>query len=471
MKNEWINEVMSRKTDYLNDLETLLAIKSVRDDSQSTNEFPLGPGPALALNKMLTIAKRDGFEVKNFDNIVGYVEIGPKESDEYIAVLAHLDVVPAGEGWSFPPFSPVIKDNKIYARGSSDDKGPAMSAYYALKIIKDLNIPLKHRIRLIFGTDEENDWTDMSKYFEIEKQPLLGFSPDAEFPIINGEKGNVQIQIEGGAQNGSEDQLLLFCSGDRTNMVPGFARAEISTLAINTFKMNFDKFIKDNNEISGSYVIEDDIIKILIKGKQVHGSLPETGINAGTYLAKFLTCMDFGRDAKQFIHLLGEKIHQDYFGKNIGTAYQDKIMGNSTVNSGIQKFHDGVSSLINLNFRYPSGSTAEEILENVSQSVGNWNVDVYICGHAQVPHYVSPHDPLVKTLLSVYHEQTNLPIYEQVIGGGTYARLMERGVGFGCLFPDSPDTMHQVDEYARLSDLYKSTSIFIEALIKIDKIH
>ena len=156
MTVDWKQETEKRKAAYIEDLKALLAVESVRDDSQATPDAPLGPGPTAALVKMLAIAERDGFTTKNIDNIVGYIEIGPKDADEYVAILSHVDVMPAGEGWDTEPFEPVVTDDKIIARGASDDKGPGMSAYYAFKILSDLNVPLKRRVRLIFGTDEEN---------------------------------------------------------------------------------------------------------------------------------------------------------------------------------------------------------------------------------------------------------------------------------------------------------------------------
>jgi len=208
MTIDWKHETALRQDDFITDLKDLLAVESVRDDSKATPEAPLGPGPKDALLKMLAIAERDGFTTKNIDNLVGYIEIGPKDADEYVAILSHVDVMPAGEGWETDPFVPVVTDDKIIARGASDDKGPGMAAYYAFKILSDLKVPLKRRVRLIFGTDEENDWTGMTRYFEVEPAPVFGFSPDAEFPIINGEKGNVQVLIKDEATNGGSVKLV-----------------------------------------------------------------------------------------------------------------------------------------------------------------------------------------------------------------------------------------------------------------------
>jgi len=467
MTIDWKQETDLRKNAYIEDLKSLLAVKSVRDDSLATTNAPLGPGPKDALLKMLSIAERDGFTTKNIDNVVGYIEIGPKDADEYVAILSHVDVMPAGEGWDTEPFEPVVTDDKIIARGASDDKGPGMAAYYAFKILSDLNVPFKRRVRLIFGTDEENDWLGMTRYFEVEPAPVFGFSPDAEYPIINGEKGNVQILINGKATNGGSDTLVSFDSGLRTNMVPGLAVASVKSPKTAEIALEFEAFLSVNKEISGFSETDNDTIKLTLNGKQVHGAMPETGENAGTYLASFLQKFSFGGTAKHYLTYLGTPAHQDTIGKKFGINYIDDVMGELSMNVGIQKFVADGELFINFNFRYPKGILPEEIVSGLSSQLNGWDVIPTIGGHAQVPHYVAPSDPIVKTLLKVYHEQTGLPAHDQVIGGGTYGRLMARGVAFGALFPDSPDTMHQVNEFALLDDLYRSIAIYAQAIAEI----
>lgn len=467
MTVDWKQETEKRKAAYVEDLKALLAVESVRDDSQATPDAPLGPGPTAALVKMLAIAERDGFTTKNIDNIVGYIEIGPKDADEYVAILSHVDVMPAGEGWDTEPFEPVVTEDKIIARGASDDKGPGMSAYYAFKILSDLKVPLKRRVRLIFGTDEENDWTGMTRYFEVEPEPVFGFSPDAEYPIINGEKGNVQVIIKGEATNGGTVKLVDFESGLRTNMVPGIARATVKSSHAEKIVTEFQEFLVENPKVSGSTETDGEIIKFVLNGKQVHGAMPETGENAGTYLANFLQDFDFGGTAKLFLTYLGTPAHDDTVGEKFGVKYTDDVMGPLSMNVGIQKFIDGGEAFINFNFRYPKGITPDEIVAGLSSKLNGWDVTPTIGGHSQAPHYVAPSDPIVETLLRVYHDQTGLPAHDQVIGGGTYGRLMKRGVAYGALFPDSPDTMHQVNEFALLDDLYRSISIYAQAIAEI----
>lgn len=188
-------EVEKRKDALMEDLFSLLRIDSAMDMEHADAENPFGPGPRKALDAFLKIAERDGYTTKNYDNYVGHFEYenGASDDAEVLGIIGHLDVVPAGSGWDSNPFEPEIRNGNLYARGASDDKGPTVACYYALKILKELNLPLSKKIRFIVGTNEETGWADMDYYFEHCELPLpdFGFSPDAEFPIINGEKGNI----------------------------------------------------------------------------------------------------------------------------------------------------------------------------------------------------------------------------------------------------------------------------------------
>ncbi|HER5276746.1 TPA: Sapep family Mn(2+)-dependent dipeptidase, partial [Streptococcus pyogenes MGAS9934] len=156
-------EVDKRKEAMLADLVDLLRINSERDDQLADDKHPFGPGPVKALEHFLAMAERDGYKTRNIDNYAGDFEFG--QGDEVLGIFGHLDVVPAGSGWDTDPYEPVIKDDRIYARGSSDDKGPTMACYYALKIIKELGLPVSKKVRFIVGTDEESGWGDMDYYF------------------------------------------------------------------------------------------------------------------------------------------------------------------------------------------------------------------------------------------------------------------------------------------------------------------
>ncbi len=189
----------------------------------------MGPEVKKALEFMLNLGEKDGFKVKNVGNLAGHIEFG--EGEELVGILCHVDVVPEGDGWSSDPFAAEIRDGKIFARGAIDDKGPTMAAYYAMKIVKELDLPLKRRVRMIIGTDEESNWRCVDHYFKHEEMPTMGFAPDADFPIINAEKGIADLDIVQSSQvepkSDFQVEVLSFQSGRRYNMVPDFAKSGI----------------------------------------------------------------------------------------------------------------------------------------------------------------------------------------------------------------------------------------------------
>ncbi|MGV0167050.1 dipeptidase PepV [Furfurilactobacillus sp. WILCCON 0119] len=464
---DWRAEVDQRKDAFLSDLETMLKVPSVRDDSQATEDAPLGPGPKAGLDAFLAIAKRDGFRVKNIDNVVGYVEVGDPDADETLAVLAHVDVMPAGNGWETDPFTPTIKDDGfLYARGASDDKGPGMAAYYGLKIVSELGLPLKRKVRFIVGTDEESDWTGMTRYFEVEPAPTLGFSPDAEFPIINGEKGNITLTttFAGEQDSSAVNTLVRFESGERDNMVPAEADAVVNSTDADTLVAAFEAYVAAQ-PVEGTASVEADGVHLHVDGKASHGAWPENGINAGTYLGAFLATQPFSGSALNFVSFIMDDVHDDTVATHLDLAITDDVMGALSMNIGIMKYADGKGD-VTLNFRYPKNTTAEAITEGVTAAATAHHGST-VAGRAMVPHYVSADDPLVKTLLNVYHEQTGLPAKEEVVGGGTYGRLMKRGVAFGAMFPGAPDTMHQPNECIPVEDLYRSAAIYAQGIAEL----
>ncbi|AZP05534.1 dipeptidase PepV [Jeotgalibaca ciconiae] len=464
MEINWKNEVEKRKQDLLDDLFTILKVDSIRDDSRATPEMPVGPGPKEALEAFLAIGERDGFITKNVGNLAGHIEYG--EGEELMGVFGHVDVVPTGSGWDTDPFDPIIKNERIYARGSSDDKGPSMAAYYAIKIIRDLGLPISKRVRMIIGTDEESGWQCMDHYLANEETPAFGFSPDADFPIINGEKGNQSLYVKfRGNNEGGKNRLVSFDAGLRENMVPQDATAIFTSEEAEKIEKDFFEFV-ENNPVTGTIEVEDNKVSIQLVGKASHGMNPAGGINAGTYLAVFLNQYSFGGEAANFFRLINDYIHLEHTAEKLGLAYTDEVMGELTMNAGVFTFTPEDGGTIALNFRYPVGVTAEALEIKTEAVLSEFGVTI-AKNVGKLPHYVPADDSLVKTLLDVYEKHTGLKGKERSIGGGTYGRLLERGVAYGALFPDSIDTMHQANEFFALDDLFRATAIYADAIYQL----
>lgn len=467
MTENWYQEVLQRKEDLLADLERLLVIPSVREDHLANSDCPVGPGPKQALDEFLKMADEAGFSQESFGNIVAHLEWG--QGQELFGVMGHLDVVPVGDGWESDPFTPIYRDGKLFARGALDDKGPLVAAFFAMKLLKEKGFVPKKKVRLIVGTDEESDWKCLRYYQSVCPIPKIGFVPDAYFPIVNGEKGNGSLVFEWQCQKDNIGELTLesFEAGQRENMVADKAQAKVSGESLATICASFEDYVASYDFLQGQVTESDKLLTFQLKGKSAHGSKPELGHNAATYLAAFLSQYHFEASyAQEFLTILGKELHLDYFGKRLGLAYSDPQMGQLTLNPGLVSYKAQDSAKIRINLRYPKGvnpSEARLMLENHYLA----NACKVSLEEKQEPHYVSEEHPLVQSLLNIYHTETGLPAYERVIGGATYARLMPEGVAFGALFPEAVDSMHQANEHIVLEDLLKATAMYARAFVDL----
>lgn len=461
----WQNEVFKRKEELINDTQSFLKIKSVLDEETKSKEAPFGRGINEALQFLLQKAEQDGFKTKNLDGYAAHIEMG--EGEEIVGILCHIDVVPEGDGWTRPPFGAEIHDGKIYARGAMDDKGPTMSTYYAMKIVKELGLVLNKRVRMIIGTDEESDWRCVDHYFKHEEMPTVGFAPDADFPIIHAEKGIIDAKIELSlpSQNGKSNQLQQFESGRRFNMVPDFAKATIANVeSVHTFIEAFNNFLT-KEELKGNVQQSNQTLTFELEGISAHAMEPNNGKNAGVYLAAFLANMDLDPKGARFVQWIDNMFSHDTRGNQLGIACRDDISGELTVNVGIIRYSAHQENEIGINIRYPVTVKGEEI-ERKLRALEEGDVIHYSNSN---PHYVNEAHPLIETLSRVYEEQTGEKTKLISIGGGTYARALEAGVAFGPLFPGREDVVHQKDEYIIIDDLLKATAIYAQAIYELAK--
>ncbi len=465
----WYQEVQNRKEELIKDLFGLLQIESVKDLTTKTSKYPMGENVGKALEYILHLSNEAGFKTKNVDGFAGYAEHGNYTDDDHVGVLCHVDVVPATGDWSSPPFEPTIRDGKIFARGSIDDKGPTMAAFYGLKLVKELGLPMKRNVRIIFGTDEESGMSCMRHYQQVEKMPTLGFAPDADFPIINAEKGQMSIKI---VQNKSSHStkaninLVSFSAGTRINMVPEQATAVLSG-NISEVAEKFEEYCKEN-QYHHSMEVFTDKIKLSLFGISAHAMEPFAGRNAGTALGEFLSSFQLQSDVQPFLSLLSE-LHNDYYGEKIGISYSDDVTGSLTVNPGIIQYkHDGEATIF-LNMRCPVTLDFKQTKEKIVKAVEDKGFSIAEYRESS-PHFVDGDDPMIQALQKVYQEETNLEPTLLSSGGATYARFIEKGVAFGACFPGKEYRAHQQDEYIEVEDLLKATAIYARAIYELANI-
>ena len=464
----WKEKVQAYEDQIVEDLKGLLSIESVRDDAKASEDNPVGPGPRKALDYMYQLADRDGFNTHDVEHIAGRLEAGA--GDDVFGILCHVDVVPAGEGWDSDPFDPVVTDDRIIARGSLDDKGPTIAAYYAVKILNEMNVDWKKRIHIIIGTDEESDWLCTDRYFKTEEMPKLGFAPDAEFPAIHGEKGISVFDIVQDQKDDDDDEpeyeLYAFESGQRYNMVPDQATARLFVKENMTDVIqNFEQFLVEH-QLEGSNYVDSGILHLNVEGKAVHGMDPSIGVNAGLYLLHFLATLNLDKTATNFVQIGERYLFESHFGEKMGMKFHTDNMGDVTTNVGVVSYDNQEGGKFGVNLRYPQGFEFDKSMARFEEEIKAFGFSIDM-GKVQEPHYVEKDDPFVQKLVEAYRNQTGDNSEPYTIGGGTYARNLDKGVAFGAMFPESEDLMHQKNEYITKDQLFRATSIYLEALYSI----
>jgi succinyl-diaminopimelate desuccinylase len=455
------------REELVESVQRLIRIKSV--ESEPKDGMPFGEGLNDALLCYLGMASDMGFRTENIDGYAGHVEWG--NGDEIIGVLVHLDVVPEGDGWTHPPYSGEISENRIFGRGAIDDKGPAVSVLYGLKAIKDLGLDLKRRIRIIAGLDEESGWECMKHYFKHQPKPIAGFSPDAEFPIINSEKGILTFKLRQAFDEmvPKEAWIENITGGLRHNMVPEICRAVVGCTADSvktSIKKNLDDFIKETG-----YRLEaedhDGGLIITSYGLSAHGSTPEKGQNAIGQMLVFLSRLDLHGQSAGFIGQMAEKIGMETNGRSMGVELEDDISGKLTFNLGMIKVDRKQGELV-INIRYPIKYTKDQVIAGIAKAIDKTGIEISDVSD-NPPLYVPGDNFLVKQLKEVYSEATGQEANLISIGGGTYARAIENAVAFGPLFPGQPELAHQKDEHIHIDHLMEITKIYANAMYRLTR--
>ncbi len=454
--------IEQNKDNMVSDIAELIAIPSVRGEEKPG--APFGENPAKALKKALEICQSHGFAVKNIENAIGYADMNDKELE--LGILAHMDVVPVSDGWVTDPFTMAEKDGIIYGRGVADDKGPAVAALYAMKAIKELNIPLKKNVRLILGSDEECGSGDLPYYFNNEKTPKYSFSPDAEFPVINTEKGRFapfftsEVSLEG-----AMPRVCGFNSGSVINAVPDEAVIVVSGLTAEDIRSVAEKI---SEKISATFIIEDgEKIKITVKGRAAHASIPHTGINAltaGLELIKALPLADC-KSTRLFKALAELFPHGDTEGNALGIAREDEISGKLTASLDIMSF-DGTLFKGAADLRLPLACTKENTVDVIEAALKQVGLELRV-NRMSKPHHVPSELPFIKTLLRSFETVTGQKGECVAMGGGTYVHDIENGVAFGPVMLESVTNMHGANEQIKVDELLTAAKIYALAIADI----
>jgi len=368
-----------------------------------------------------------GFTAYNAENMVGWCEYG--KGEEMVAVLGHLDVVPEGEGWNYPPYGGMVENGKLYGRGTIDNKGPVIASLYALKAIRESGVRLSKRIRIIFGLNEETGSKDMKYYVDKGYElPVMGFTPDGEYPIINGEKGIVTVAYSFRLDS-SKKRIRRIKGGIAPNVVPDYAYAELDYPEAE--RKAACRTADDNVRITEL----QDGLKVEAWGVSAHGSTPEKGENAIGRLVFALDKLQLQGKSAEFVSFIKRSIGMETRGHSLGIYIKDDISGDMIVNLGMIEA-DCQKVIVRINMRYPVTCTFEGFFGTLRGKMAEGGFKEISLVHKHSI-YMPPEAPLIQKLSAVYEEQTGEKATLLSIGGGTYAKAMPNIVAFGPIFPGS----------------------------------
>ena len=462
--------ILKYEEDIVRTIRELIAIPSVRGEPAPGK--PFGEEVDRALHYMLSLGEKLGFRTRNVDGYAGHVEFG--EGDDYIGVLVHLDVVPAGDGWTVDPFGGVVRDGLIIGRGAGDDKGPAVVALYALAALRDVVGTPETKVRVIFGTDEENGMGDMDHYFAKEPLPKYGFTPDASYPIIHAEKEFFVLRLReeagGGSAGvgGSGGARWRISGGQAPNVVPDRCVFEVELSVVDAERLL--RAADAHPDLSAETA--DGRLRLAMRGKVGHGSYPPSGVNAIAKMLEFLAAElpEVLAESKllSFVH---ERIGHEAFGESLGIAVEDPKHGKLTNNFAMLEAGGGAVPNAVLNVRVPVTSDGAAMLRTLRALCASLGIAVDVEEHLP-PLYVPEDHPLIVKLGKAYEAVMNEPIRLLSIGGGTYARkLGNRGVAFGPGFPgrNHGPGAHQPDETVSIADLMLHGQICTQAMYELQK--
>ena len=461
--DEWID---SHEEEYLRDLGKLIAVPSVAKIGVAEGEFPFGENSAAALKTAKDLAESYGFKVENRNNFCLVANVG--EGEEKVGILGHLDVVPCGNDWNFPPYELTLHDGMITGRGVLDDKGPLWASVFSVRCLKELGLLPRRAVEIFMGGDEECGMEDI-KYYRAhsEKLPVVSFTPDGRYPVCHGEKGIMRFSLMIPNENSNIESLT---GGTVRNVVADHAEMVLTGVS----------FAKAAEALVGkeriSLVEEGDKVKVVATGAAVHASTPDRGVNAIGVLASAVLeaglATGGGRAALEFI----ARVNSDCHGAALGVPLADEPSGALTHVGGVIKTA-GDKFDLTIDIRYPVTADGDVIFKTISDTVAPFGATLCNLTDSKCI-YTPAQSEVIKTCMetidSVFHREGWTPY---TMGGGTYARNMPSAYALGPKDPDAESpygpyrgSIHQPDETTTVKLLMDTAKVYARLLIRLDEL-
>jgi len=468
--NLWIN---AHKAEFIEEIQGLARIPSVSHPEEAAENAPFGAGCRRALDHALARGQAYGFETEDLDGYAGVISLGDRSNA--IGLIAHLDVVPVGDGWIYPPFGATyIKEHDaLIGRGVDDNKGSAVMALFVMRMLREWGVPLRHGIALYCGTSEENGMHDMRALRERGHVfPRLSLVPDAGFPVNYGQKGSLTGFIRADA----EGNLISFDAGSAHNVIPDTAVCVIAREE----KEVYEALKKLPDALRKSITAEKtpEGMRLTAIGQSGHAARPDDSQNAIASLSAALTGSELltGSAAKAVAGL--HQLTRDNHGYSEGVFYEDEMSGPLTLVYTIAHLKDGVLR-VGLDSRYPITCPGDRLQASLIRA---WDALGYApeALDLSAPYYMPRESPFVTALQEVYHDLTGSDDPPYTMGGGTYSKAVPNAISFGpgtkdpsrvhAFLPEGHGGAHGRDEALPMEKVYNCARIYVAAILTLDQI-
>jgi len=475
------------RTDVVDLLAKLVSYNTVADKDMPCDRNPTHQAFKDVLKQE---AGRMGLDFADHGCVV---VIGLGQGEDKVGLVAHGDVQPVDPSkWKKSPFEldRTSEPGKLLARGAEDDKGPIATALYAMKSLKDLQLPLSKRIELYVYMAEESDWEALEQFVKTHPLPQVNITLDAEYPAVTAEKGYGTVAVtlpvtapaapaegagEGAAAGAAAGDPIIaqFKGGFFGSQIPEDAQARIAN-ATPALEARIRQRGAKQSGMQYAFEWQGGDLLVTAKGVSAHSSKPEDGINAISMLADALAVQAWpDSGAGGLVNFLNEMVGTGHYGEKFGNvAYRDAFMGPMTfAPTVIRQKEEGIE--LSINIRRPQGKTAEQLTNEVNAALARWQGAHQPLVDARVrigDPWIQQDAPQLPVLMGVFSYFTGVKDPKPVaVGGGTNSRLFPRAVSFGPAMPRTVYTGHSEHEFITVKQLLLNLEMYTAVMAELAK--
>ncbi|WP_129973693.1 MULTISPECIES: dipeptidase [unclassified Pseudomonas] len=472
----------------LETLRELVEIPTYRKDGVDQHD---NPEFIKIAGKIKNLAESFGLNYRNIDNRVYEISLDGSGKD-VVGIHAHADVVPVTpenwvlkDGTKLDPFKVTLIGDRMYGRGTEDDKNGIVVTLYAMKVIKEEKLPLARNFKLLVDTTEETTGDAIPYYFERNPTPEYNLALDGGYPVVIAEKGygTVMARFAKRKAEGKGAEIISMTGGLATNQIPSVSVVTLVTdkpaeLAASLQKAGTEYAKRNGGDFEVNAKVDGKDVKLTVTGVSAHSSEPESGVNPVARMLDFIHSVD-GKIALKHNHITDAAHYAadnwglDYKGSKLGVGFADDFMGPLTTSLTYVGMDDKTFKLA-VNLRVPKGKSPELLKTEIADKLAAWSKKNHVAVNFDYsiaePMYRNPEGEWVKALLAVATENLGMKHEFGTSAGATSVHELPNGVQFGLARPEVKYTGHTDGEFKTVDQFLLDLQIVTEMMGRIGQL-